>query len=242
MNAHDPAASFSPGALCAFVHKELQDLADPAKAPLMAAYMKTDMPFYGVQKPCRVAMHRAMRKQFRPHSQQAYRDGVLALWHLPHREEKYAAIEFATQHKAYIGIASLALYEQLIREGAWWDLVDAVATLLVGSVLLKHREQARVVMEKWIADPDMWVRRAALLAHLKHKTLTDEAQLFDHCLKLAPEKEFFIRKAIGWVLREYSKTAPDAVRGFLRAHRTALSPLSFREGAKRLLRDGMSLE
>ncbi|HEY0845298.1 MAG TPA: DNA alkylation repair protein [Noviherbaspirillum sp.] len=242
MSAQEPAAPFSPDALAAFVRKALQRLADPAKAPLMAAYMKTDMPFYGVQKPDRIAMHRTMRTQFRPDSQEAYRDGVLALWHLAHREEKYAAIEFATQHKAHIGIASLPLYEQLIREGAWWDLVDPVATLLVGSVLLKHREQTHDVMEKWIADPDMWIRRAALLAHLKHKAQTDETQLFDHCLRLAPEKAFFLRKAIGWALREYSKTAPAAVRTFLRSHRDLLSPLSFREGAKHLLQAGIPVE
>lgn len=227
--------SFSAEALAAFVRHELQRNADPAKAPAMAAYMKTDMPFYGVQKPLRLPMHRAMRMQFRPPSQQAYEDGVLALWRLPHREEKYAAIEFATQNKKFITIAALPLYECLLREGAWWDLVDPVATALVGSVLLAHRATAAGVMEQWIADPDMWIRRAALLAHLKHKAQTDERQLFEHCLRLSGEKEFFIRKAIGWALREYGKTAPDAVRAFLLDHRNTLSPLSFREGAKHLL-------
>jgi 3-methyladenine DNA glycosylase AlkD len=82
----------------------------------------------------------------------------------------------------------------------------------------------------------MWIRRAALLAHLKHKEKTDERQLFAHCLLLAGEKEFFIRKAIGWVLRDYSKMAPDTVRAFLHAHRALLSPLSLREASKHLAR------
>lgn len=239
---HTPAAVFSANALTAFVRHELARLADPAKATAMAAYMKTEMPFYGVQKPDRVAMHRTMRTQFQPLSLEEYRNGIQALWRLPHREEKYAAIEFASQHKRFITSASLPLYERLIREGAWWDLVDPVASVLVGSVLLAERAKARSIMEEWIADSDMWIRRAALLAHLKHKTQTDEAQLVAHCLRLAPEKEFFIRKAIGWVLREYSKTAPEAVRAFLTEHRSALSTLSFREGAKQLLREGISLD
>lgn len=233
-----PPAQFSPGALVLYVQQELRRRADPAKALEMAAYMKTDMPFYGVQKPDRVAMHRFMRTQFCPPSQQDYEDGVLALWRLPHREEKYAAIEFASQNRKYIASASLPLYERLIREGAWWDFVDPVATMLVGGVLLRQRADVGRVMDQWIRDPDLWIRRAALLAHLKHKTQTDERQLFDHCLRLAGEKEFFIRKAIGWALREHSKTAPDAVRAFLTEHRARLSPLSYREGAKHLLREG----
>lgn len=232
------AAQFSPDALAAFVSTELKRLADPAKAVAMAAYMKTDTPFHGVQKPDRIGMHRTMRTRFVPSSQKDYAHGVLALWQLPHREEKYAAIEFATQHGTFITSASLSLYEQLIRAGAWWDLVDPVATILVGNVLRKERASVRRTMEAWIRDPDMWIRRAALLAHLKHKMQTDERQLFAHCLLLANEKEFFIRKAIGWVLREYSKTAPDSVRAFIDTHRDVLSPLSMREGTKHLARTG----
>ncbi len=230
------AEQFTPASLARFVQHELRNRADPAKAPLMAAYMKTDTPFYGVQKPERETLSRAMHARFIPPSWDAYTDGVQALWRLPHREEKYTAIEFAVRHKQFITPASLSLYEQLIREGGWWDLVDPVATLLVGRLLLQHRAEVRPAMENWVRDDDMWIRRAALLAHLKHKYKTDERQLFDHCLRLAGEKEFFIRKAIGWVLREYSKSAPDAVAAFLQAHRASLSPLSLREGSKHLAR------
>lgn len=230
------SAPFSPDALAAFVSTELTRLADPAKAVAMAAYMKTDMPFHGVQKADCIGLHRTIRTRFVPSSQEDYEQGILALWRLPHREEKYAAIEFATQNKTFITSASLPLYERLIRDGAWWDLVDPVAAILVGSVLVKERAAVRRTMEAWVRDADMWMRRAALLAHLKHKTQTDERQLFAHCLLLAEEKEFFIRKAIGWVLREYSKTAPDRVRAFIDAHRDVLSPLSVREGSKHLAR------
>lgn len=225
---------YSTRDLCRFVQDELHKLADPDKAVQMAAYMKTNTPFYGVQKPDREPIYRALRTAFVPGSSKQYADSVAALWELPHREEKYAAIEFAMRHRKFIAPEAMPLYERLVREGAWWDLVDPVATILVGRVLLEHRADTRRVMEKWIADSDMWIRRAAVLAHLKHKDKTDVQQLFAYCLRLSGEKEFFIRKAIGWALREYAKTAPVAVSEFLRMHRNVLSPLSLREASKHL--------
>jgi 3-methyladenine DNA glycosylase AlkD len=228
--------------LVAFLQHRLQEVADPGKAGPMAAYLKTNMPFYGVQKPDRVPIYREMKKCFRPESQGDYKEAVLALWALPHREEKYAAITFALQNRPFITSKSLPLYERLIREGAWWDLVDGVAADLVGRVLLEHRRETRPVIERWVDDDDLWIRRTAIIVHLRHKEHTDADQLFDHCLRRAHEKEFFIRKAIGWALREYSITAPEIVRGFLLENRENLSGLSFREGAKRLVKAGkMSL-
>jgi 3-methyladenine DNA glycosylase AlkD len=227
-------AAFSPEQLARFVRDELRKRADPAKAVQMAAYMKTDMPFYGVQKPDREPVLRAMHVHFVPHSFAEYESGIAALWQLPHREEKYAAIEFAMRHRRHIIPEALPLYERLIREGAWWDLVDPVAASLAGCLLLQHRARVEAALDAWIEDDDMWVRRAALLAHLKHKGQTDERRLFAQCLSLAGEKEFFIRKAIGWALREYAKTAPEAVDAFLHAHRDTLSPLSLREASKHL--------
>lgn len=221
-----------------FVQSELKALADPAKAVPMAAYMKTDMPFYGVQKPDREAIHRQLKKRFIPSNRREYEAAVRALWELPHREEKYAAVEFAIMHEPFITSASLPLYERLIREGAWWDLVDGVAVVLVGGLLLRERTKLKPLMDEWVEDDHMWIRRTALLAHNKHRNKTDYRQLFDHCLRRAPENEFFIRKAIGWALREYSYAEPERVRDFLTKHRSTLSGLSYREGAKQLVRSG----
>ncbi|HYD96609.1 MAG TPA: DNA alkylation repair protein [Noviherbaspirillum sp.] len=231
---NDTPPGFSAQALARFVGDALRRRADPEKARQMAAYMKTDMPFHGVQKPDLEPVLRAMKERFAPASQADYEEGVRALWQLPHREEKYAAIEFAIRHRQYIASPSLPLYEQLIREGAWWDLVDPVATMLAGRLLLLQRAITAAAMERWVRDDHMWLRRAALLAHLKHKTQTDTRQLFAYCVLLAGEKEFFIRKAIGWALREYAKTDPGAVRAFLQDHRTMLSALSLREASRHL--------
>jgi 3-methyladenine DNA glycosylase AlkD len=220
--------------LVRFVRRELRRLADPKKAVEMAAYLKTDMPFYGVQKPRRLPVYGEITRRFPITTRSEYRQAVTALWSQPHREEKYAAVHVARSVPSYITVSSVGLYEQMIRQGAWWDLVDGIAVDLVGHVLLHQRRQMRPRIDKWIDDHDMWIRRAALLSQISHKSQTDDGQLFSHCLRRAHEKEFFIRKAIGWALREYACTAPDAVARFLRQNRDLLSALSFREAAKHL--------
>jgi len=216
----------------AFVAGELAKRANPEKAAPMAAYMKTDMPFYGVQKPGRKEVFKGLRERFAPADAADYEASVLALWSGSHREEKYLAIDFARAFKRFITPASLPLYERLVREGAWWDFVDPVASDLVGHVLLHHRPLVSPMMEQWIHDPDFWIRRTALISQLRHKAETNSEQLFRLCIERAHEKEFFIRKAIGWALREYSKTEPQAVEEFLSRNRDQLSGLSFREGMK----------
>jgi 3-methyladenine DNA glycosylase AlkD len=123
----------------------------------------------------------------------------------------------------------------MIREGAWWDLVDGIASNLVGIAYMDHRKAIRRILDRWIEDPDLWIRRSALLAQLQHKSETDSAQLFRYCLLCAGERDLFIRKAIGWALREYSYSEPAKVKAFLLKHGEKLSPLSFREASKRLL-------
>ncbi len=225
--------------LISFVQSSLSEVADPLIAPQMAAYMKTSMPFYGVKKPLRVPIIRAIKKQFRPASQRSYTAAVRALWKLPHREEKYIALAVARMFPDYINVASMPLYEQLIRTGAWWDFVDEVATRLVGVVLLDNRRTIKPVMDEWIDDDDMWIRRTAIIGQLKHKQATDHRTLFRYCRERAHETEFFIRKAIGWALREYSKTDPERVSAFLRKYEAKLSALSYREGARILQKRGV---
>jgi len=224
--------------LVQFVQKELKAKRNSAKAKEMAAYMKTDMPFYGVQKPERAVIYKQIKSDFKPANLKEYQQGVRALWQLKHREEKYTALTLACQHDEFISSKSLPLYEQLIREGAWWDFVDVIAIDLVGRAFLKERKLMKPVMYEWVDDDDFWIRRTAIISQNKHKKETDEKQLFHHCLARAHEKEFFIRKAIGWALRNYSYVQPQSVKQFLKAHKQALSPLSYREGAKQLVRVG----
>ena len=220
--------------LTQFIQSELAALGDPARAAPMQAYMKTDMPFYGVPKPLRVPIARQLKERFAPGDAEEYRRNVLALWALPHREEKYLAVGYAEMFRSFITIDQIDLYERLISEGAWWDFVDEVASHLVGRVVRNDRERMRPILEGWIEHSDMWLRRTAILSQLGHKDKTDWPMLADFCLRRAGEKEFFIRKAIGWALREYARVEPDLVRDFAHDHREQLSALSFREATKHL--------
>jgi 3-methyladenine DNA glycosylase AlkD len=217
-----------------FVAEQLSAAADSEKAVAMARYMKTTMPFYGVQKPAREAIMRRLKAAYRPHDGQEYTSIVLDLWSGPHREEKYLAIRFAMAFDQFVTLEQFGLFERLIREGAWWDFVDDIAIRLVGPVMLSDRDLVGPVMDGWIADSDMWIRRSAIICQLKHKTSTDEDRLFGYCLDRASESEFFIRKAIGWALREYAKVAPEKVAVFLLEHYEAWSALTFREASKHL--------
>jgi len=221
-------------ALIEVVRSELIAAADPAKAGPMAAYMKTDMPFYGVQKAGRTPIMRRLKREFSPQDRDEYEEAVHALWQLPHREEKYLAIGYARSFDKYIDTASMPLYERIITEGAWWDFVDEVASHLVGRVLLKERARTEPRIRSWISEDDMWLCRTSIICQLKHKTDTDTVLLDDACTANLADTEFFIRKAIGWSLREYAKTDPDWVRGYVDRHRADLSGLSYREATKHL--------
>lgn len=220
--------------LVGLVARGLREGANPAKAASMAAYVKSDTPFYGAQKAVRAPVHRAAIRSFPPTDRSEYRQAVLALWNQPHREERYLAIDYARSFPKYVTVASIPLYRRMIVEGAWWDFVDSLAIHLVGQVLLAQRDATTPKVRAWIDDPDMWLRRSAIIGQIGHKQATDTDLLFDACARRMHETEFFIRKAIGWALRDYAKTDPSAVIAFVTEHRDALSGLSFREATKYL--------
>lgn len=172
-----------------FVTSELKKLADPKKAPAMAAYMKTDSGFYGVQKPDRVPIFKEVKKNFKPASRSEYEEAVLALWNLPYREEKYMALAYAAQFVKLATPETMPLFEEIIREGTWWDYVDVVASHLVGNVYLMSRSKIAPIMDAWVEDDDFWIRRTAILSQLKHKKETDEKRLFRYCKARAHEKD-----------------------------------------------------
>jgi len=229
-----------------YVARALEQAADPEKAAGMATYMYgrryqamypdplLQSPYYGVPKPGRQPIIRGIIREFPVTSESEYRAAVIELWERPHREERYLAVGLAIAYPEFHRHENLDLFRRLIIEGAWWDLVDDVAIRCVGAALLAERDEMAAELDRWIRDEDLWLRRSAVIAHLKHQDATDRNQLLTHCLLVAGEREFFIRKAIGWALREYAKTDPDAVTTFLLDHRDELSGLSFREASKHL--------
>jgi 3-methyladenine DNA glycosylase AlkD len=235
-----PGTVWSVEDVVAFVSAELTHRADADKAIRMAAYMKTDMPFYGVQQKQRTEVFRALKSRFPVEDNETYRAMVDALWSRPHREEKYLAISLARDSTHFVTLENMDLYRKLIVEGGWWDFVDDIAINCVGLVYRRQRTEMKPIIESWIDDEIMWLRRTSLISPLKHKADTDHVTLFDHCLRRAHEREFFIRKAIGWILREYAKTEPGLVRDFLVEHRAQWSGLTFREASKHLDLSGIS--
>ncbi|HJQ76093.1 MAG TPA: DNA alkylation repair protein [Acidimicrobiia bacterium] len=218
----------------AMVQNALTAAADPVKAAGMRAYMKTEMPFYGVQKEGRALILRRLRHEFAPTDRDEYEALVLALWELPHREEKYLAQGVAVAFPDYIVPASFPVYDRFVVEGAWWDFVDETATHLIRHLILEWGEKTWPVIDRWNQDDDMWRRRSSLICQVGARERTDADRLFRYCLARVHETEFFIRKAIGWALRDYAYTDPEAVAGFVSMHRKRLSSLSFREATKHI--------
>lgn len=220
-------------ALVNTIQAALAERADPQRAPDMQRYMKTDMPFYGVAAADRVAIVKSALKQHPPANQDSYQADIRKLWQGNRREDLYAALEVAEQSRKFRKLEAFQLFEELMFACDWWDTLDWVAARLISPLMLKHSElEARI--PGWRQHNSLWVRRGALLAQLKHMKALNHELLSESIRELAHERDFFIRKAIGWVLREYSKFNPLWVQNFVEQHRKQLSPLSIREALKRL--------
>lgn len=210
------------------VRAALAPLADPERAVDMAAYMKNQFPFLGVPTPARRLAVKPMFKAFRGNAL----DAAALLWREPEREFQYVACDLLRARAGALSAAELPALEVLVVEKSWWDSVDSLAPCISALVL---RERSLVTrMDELIRAENLWLRRVALLYQLGWKAETDQARLFGYCLSCAPESEFFIRKAIGWALRQYARMEPEAVRAFLRVNTGVLSPLSLREATKHL--------
>jgi 3-methyladenine DNA glycosylase AlkD len=189
----------------------------------MQAYMKSDMPFLGVPAP---AVGRVAREQLA--GLEDWRPAVLELWRgAEYREERYAALWLLRRHARD---ADLPLCEELVVTGAWWDHVDSVARV-VGALLPGIADDVR----RWARDGNLWKRRVSIICQLGRKGDTD-LDLLTECVEAnAADREFFVRKAIGWALRDYAWHDPRWVAAYVDAH-PELSPLSRREATKNLAR------
>ena len=225
----------SASSLLRALKESLRAAADPAKAPAMQAYMKSSMPYLGVQAP---QLSQAVRAVFAAHALESFeewRDAVMELWReARYREERYAAIELAgySRYRPFRSLEALPTYEEMIVSGAWWDFVDAIATRQLGELLRKHPLEMSAILRQWAVCADIWKRRSAILAQLSFKSDTDLKLLYDCIRPSLGASEFFLRKGIGWALRQYARTDPAEVVRFVRRNETQLSPLSKREALK----------
>ena len=224
-------------ALQALLRIELARAGDPKKTAAMHAYMKSAMPYYGVQTPAQRAITRRLFAAHRLETAAEGRTACLKIWReAKYREERYAAIEL-TGYKCYREwqtLETLAMYEEIIVTGAWWDYVDPIAYARLGTLLRLFPKPMRKKMLQWSRSRNLWKRRSAILCQLSFKTETDLDLLYAAIEPSLASKEFFLQKAIGWALRQYAWTDPREVRRYVRANAARISALSKREALKNI--------
>ncbi|MBK7864629.1 MAG: DNA alkylation repair protein [Archangiaceae bacterium] len=223
--------------LLAEVRKRLADIADAERAVQQQAYMKSAMPYHGVAAVPARAVFREVFAGYAPASAAAWRKDVLAVWNgARFREERYAAIALC-QHRAARGFqrfAVLPLYRELIVSGAWWDLVDELAGNQLPLLLVADRVPMSKAMRAWARGDDLWLRRSSIICQLKLNDVMDLELLYDCIEPSMDSKEFFLRKAIGWALRQYARRDPAEVARYVKKNAARLSGLSKREALKHI--------
>ena len=208
---------------------------DPDRAAGQQRYMKSEIPFHGVRVPEVRRLARAVIADHPIPDSAVWEETGLRIWRrATHREQRYGAIElaYAPRYRHWLRPGCLAMLEEMIVTGAWWDYVDQLAAKHMGHILASYPDDIRPVLLAWAEDDDIWKRRTSILAQLKFKADTDADLLFSLIEPSLAEQEFFLRKAIGWALREYSKTRPDLVTDYVATNHRRLSPLSRREAMR----------
>ena len=217
------------------VRAALEKAADPVKAPHMQAYMKSAMPYRGVSGPEQKMIWKQIFPAHALSSRDEWERVALTLWReAAFREERYAAVALTglRRFSAYRTMASIPMFEEMIVSGAWWDFVDAIAGRQLGDILRSEPRPMSKLMRRWARDQHMWKRRASILCQLGFKRETDLTLLYDCIEPNLDGKDFFIRKAIGWALRQYAWTDPREVKRYVKANTARLSGLSVREALK----------
>ena len=217
------------------IRQALADNADPTKAEGMRAYMKSEMPYHGVQKPARTKICRAAFRRHPIADKDAWRDTVLDLWrNAAYREERYAALGLAGAKKylEFRTFDTLPMFEEMVVTGAWWDYVDEVATHRLRELLERYPRGMSRRMRSWSRDSHMWKRRCSIICQVNRKHETDLDLLFDCIEPNLSDRDLFIRKAIGWALRDLAWTDLDTVESYVALNHDRLSPLSRREALK----------
>jgi len=204
---------------------------DPARAVQMKKYMKDQFEFYGIGTPARRTMMSAHIKEYGLPDWSYIEDISRNLWEMDERECQFTLLDLLNRMKKNLSPRDLPLLEYLIITKSWWDTVDGLAAWMVGELFKRHPELIDPTTSKWMKTGNIWLQRSCLLFQLKYKKDTDLDLLFGFIGTLSGHKSFWIRKAIGWTLREYSKTDPQTVQEYVNKH-PELSGLSKREALK----------
>ena len=205
-------------------------VADPQQAVQMARYMRDQFAFYGIKSPLRREILSGFLREYGVPVVEDVPEVVQALWELPEREQQYNALDILIRLQKKLRPDFLPTLERLITTNSWWDTVDGLASNVSGTLFTNFPETGATAVQQWRSVDNIWLRRTTLLHQLKYKDKTNAPLLFSLIEENLDDKEFFIQKAIGWALREYSKTDETAVRAFVANNN--LSPLAHREALK----------
>ena len=206
---------------------------NPENAFAMAKYMKNNFSFFGIKTEERRRVFAAIWKENKQEVATNTIQIAFDLYSKQEREFHYCAIEILIKEcKGNYKKEDIKWIERLISNNSWWDSVDTIAKYILGEYLLEFPLETKKVIERFSNSENMWLNRSAILFQLGYKQKTNSAFLFSECLKQADSKEFFIQKAIGWALREYAKSNPEAVKEFVKT--SNLKPLSTKEALKNM--------
>lgn len=208
--------------------------ADPVRAAGTAAYLRNQFPLLGLPTPERRRLVAGALAGLAPPSEAELAAVARALWAEPEREFQHTACDYLRAHVKVAGSSFIEVVRELVTTKSWWDTVDSLAAHTAGPLVRRHPDLTPV-MDAWAADADFWVARTAILHQLGFKAATDADRLFRYCRLRASDREFFLRKAVGWALRQYAAVDARAVEDFVRST-PELSGLSVREAMKGVLR------
>ena len=196
----------------------------------MAAYMKNQFKFLGIKTPERRMLTKSFLNERKKDAAIDW-DFVWKCYELPEREFQYIAMAYLDTMQKKLTIDDIGQLEKLITTKSWWDTVDTIDAY-IGELCLRYADLKKTLIPKWINSKNIWLKRVSINFQLRYKEKTDTELLSRAIMSNTGTKEFFVDKAIGWALREYSKTSPDWVRCFIEENRQMLSPLSIREASK----------
>ncbi|WP_338768395.1 DNA alkylation repair protein [Bernardetia sp. ABR2-2B] len=222
------------------LQSEFKSNSNPKIAAEQKAYMRNQFEYFGIKTPQRRELQKPfLSKDFLPKKPEAFQI-IKTLWQKPERDYQLFAQELAFKYKKELEKEDIQLFEFMILNKSWWDTIDFIAPKLVNQYFKLFPKERDFYIEKWLESENMWLQRSAILFQLKDKENIDTYLLTSTITFLisskTASKEFFINKAIGWILREYSRTNPNWVIDFVEKNETELSNLSKRE-ALRLIKN-----
>lgn len=215
------------------IQSSFQKSKNPEIASGMKAYMKDHFEYLGIKSPKRKEIQKEFALEIRKWEMDRTWDLVLQLWELDEREYQYMAMDIIKWRYKKPKEEDLEIIKHLITTKSWWDSVDLLASHTLGLYLMTFPEKRKMVCKEFSKSGNLWLQRSTIIFQLKYKEQTDYSLLYHQILLLNSNRDFFIQKAIGWSLRQYSKANPDSVREFLQNH-PEIDKLALREASKYL--------